>query len=179
MRKLFSSSLILFFSFFIISCSPKIPFTQSIREKYKLNETELKSIQFYTSENIVLKRGEMNANEKETKEGTLTIKSGSSVEQVVIKAGTPCVVEQVVDKDKVTLSFDDGSDKYLVFGSLKNQDGYYTMMALEWIDNKGKVEYGGKTYYAAPGANNVFLLFKMKSLDQFKVDQKVAKGKRV
>ena len=162
----------------IISCSPKVPFTQGIREKYKLNESELKAIQFYTSDVIVLKRGEVSEKEKETKEGTLTIKGGNKVEEVVIKAGTPCVIEQVYDGNRVSVSFEEGKNKYLVFGSLHSRNGLYTLQVLN-ENGKQTINYGEKLYYASTGSEQVFLVFKIKSLNKFELNQQVVKGKKV
>lgn len=160
------------------SCAPRIPFTQGIRDKYKLSEAELKSIQFYTSDILILKRGEVSEREKDTKEGTLTIKGGNKVEEVVIKAGTPCVIEQVFDGNRVSISFEDGKNKFLVFGSLQNKNGYYILQSL--TDHaKPTVNYGEKLYYVTTGSDPLFLVFKIKSLHKYEVDQKVVKGKKV
>ena len=36
------------------SCSPKVPYTTYLANKYELTETDLKKVQFYTSEDIIL-----------------------------------------------------------------------------------------------------------------------------
>ncbi len=171
------TAILIVFSF--ASCSPMTPFTQAVREQYKLNETDLKNIQFYVSHDIILKRGEINENEKSTESGTLTIKSGKTIEEVIIKKGTPCVIEKVIDGNRVSLIFDDGPSNYLVFGSLNRRDGFYTLMALTWEADRGKLNYGEKTYYAAKGSNNIYLNFKLKSLEKFQSEQKIIKGKRL
>ena len=163
-----------------VSCAPKVPFTQGIRDKYKLSEQELKSIQFYTSDIIILKRGEMSEKEKDTKEGTLTITGGSKVEQVVIRANTPCIIEQVYDGNRISVSFEDGKNKYLVFGSLESKNGFYILQVLNDKDTgKRTINYGERLYYATTGSDPVFLVFKIKSLNRFEVDQNVVKGKKI
>lgn len=160
-------------------CSPKIPFTQRVREQYNLSGDELKRIQFYISDPLVLQRG-TNENAKATEEGTLVIKSGSNVEQVYFKRNTPGAVSSVVDAQKMTVSFEDGAEKYLVFGSENDRSGYYRVQAVNWDKSgKGKINYGGQTYYAAPGSQDAILMFKMKSLRKLRVDQKVVKGKKI
>ena len=161
------------------SCSQQlVPFTQQVRDQYHLQPEELKSIQFYFSNSFVLRRGENN-DTKETRNGELTVMNDSKIEEVIIKAGTPCVINSVVDGNKVKVSFEDDFNKHLVFGSLNNTDGYYTLMALDWKNGKGKVNYGENTYYSSPGSKDVFLALKMKSLKRLKVDQKVVKGATV
>lgn len=176
MHKIHYYLLLAFLPLLMISCSPKmVPFTQQIREQNKLNSQELTSIQFYTSNTIVLRRGE-NLDKKETSNGELNILKDATVEEVVIKAGTPCVIKEVVDGNRVTVTFESGGAKYLVFGSVNNKDGYYTLMALDWKSGRGRVNYGEKTYLSSPGSRDIFLVLKMKTLEQFKIDRKVEKG---
>ena len=175
---LYKTLTVVLVAFLLNACAPMVPFTQGIREKYNLNEQELKSIQFYTSHDIVLRRGDAGTN-KVTKEGELVVLQEKKVEEIFIKAGTPCVIQQLVDGNKVTVSFEEGTDKYLVFGSLSQRNGYYNLLALEWDQGRGKINYGGHTYYVPRGSENIFLLFKMKSLGKFEKDQKVLKGKKL
>jgi hypothetical protein len=163
--------------FLFAACSPKVPFTQAIRDQYKLTPDDLKHIQFYISDPVYLRRGASEANEKTTDQGTLVVKSGNTVEQVVVKRNTPGAVDQVVDADKLTVAFDEGADKFLVFGSKGDQSGYYHLLAISWEKGRGKVNYGGQTYYSNAGSDQSILLFKMKSLKEFKVTEKVARGK--
>jgi hypothetical protein len=160
------------------SCAPLVPFTQTVREKYDLQEPELKSIQFYTSHDIVLRRGDVGSN-KVTKEGELVVTQERKVEEIYIKAGTPCVIQQVTDGNRVTVTFEDNGDKYLVFGSLSSRDGYYKLLALEWHQGRGMINYGSNTYYVPRGSENIHLLFKMKSLGKFQKEQRVVKGKKI
>jgi len=161
------------------SCtSSRVPFTQQLKERYQLKPEELKSLQFYFSNNFVLRRGE-NLQKTETTGGELTLHKDGKVEEIIIKAGTPCVVRDVVDGNRITISFEDNSNNYLVFGSINNKDGYYTLQAFEWVKGKGKVNYGEETYYSSQGSRDVFLAIKMKSLENLKVEQKVVKGKKI
>lgn len=161
------------------ACAPaRVPFTQQLREKYELKPDELKSIQFYTSNDLVLRRGE-NKNSKETENGELKLLKDGLVEEIVIKAGTPCLIEEVVDGNRVKVSFEDGVNKYLVFGSINNRDGYYTLLATEWVGGKGKMNYGEQMYLSNSGSKDLFLTLRVKSLQKFKTDQKVVKGKKI
>lgn len=161
------------------SCAPLIPFTQDVRETEKLSDDEMKKIQFYVSHDIVLQRGEKGEKGKEISEGTLMTKDEKSVEQVIIKSGTPGIVDRILDGNRVAVRFEEGEEKYLVFGD-PNKQGRYTLLAGEWDkNNRGKLQYGGKTYYTGSGAANVYLTFRMKNLYQFKKDQKVVKGMKL
>ena len=165
---------------FITSCAPRIPFTQTLLEQYKLKDNELKSLQFYTSHNIILNRGERSEKEQTTEEGTLTIKSGNYVEQVIIKAGTPGIVEKVIDRNRIVVSFEVGENKYLEFGATNPKvNSRYTLLAPKWVNNKGEIKYAGKTYYSSSGSGNVYLLFKMRKLHKYSKEQRVVKGRKI
>ena len=160
------------------SCAPRIPFTQAIKEQYKLDENDLKSIQFFTSGDIVLTRGERITNEKGTQEGTLIVKGGKELEEVVIRAGTPGVIEKVVDENKVAVSFEsDGS--FLIFGDASNNKDRYSLLAAKWNNNRGKLKYGDQTYFTSTQCANVYLMFKMKRLNQLKKKERIAKGRKL
>ncbi len=179
MKQLLLSLGTLFLVASLSSCSQKlVPFTQQMRESYKLSVEDLQSIQFYNSNSIVLKRGE-ETGMKETENGELTLKKEHYIEEIVIKEKTPCIVRSSIDGNTITVEFEDGTNRYLVFGSRKNRDGYYTLQALEWNNGKGKVNYGDKYYYAGQGSKDVFLALKLKSIENFKSEQKVVKGKKL
>lgn len=168
------------FALLAASCGSTVPFTQSLRQQYNLTEVELKSIQFYTSDPIVLRRGETERKEVATsRTGTLEVKSGHEMEEVIIPAGTPCLVEKVVDGERVAMRFGQGAKEYLVFGSLNQRDGYYTLQALDWQKGVGQVQYSDSMYNTNRGANQTYLLIKMKSVRQFKRSSTYVKGQKL
>lgn len=164
--------------FVLPACSPRIPFTQEIRTQYNLTAEELRRIQFYVSDPVLLRRGIEN-DKKRTEDGTLIIQTGKQIEQVFIKANTPGVVQQVVDNQRLAVAFEDGAENYLVFGSGVSRNGLYYLNALEWDQGRGKVNYNGQTWYSNTGSDAVYLLFRMKSIRELRVNEKVAKGRKV
>jgi hypothetical protein len=171
--------ILLFVAIISSSCSTgRVAFTQQLRDQYKLNVEELKSIQFYTSNTLILRRAENEA-KKETTGGELILSKDRVLEEIVIKAGTPCVIRDGVDGNRVSVTFEEGSNKYLVFGNIRNRDGYYTLQAFDWNKDRGKVNYGEQIYMTSDGSRDIFLVLKMKSLEKLKLDQKVIKGKTI
>ncbi|HHZ63884.1 MAG TPA: hypothetical protein EYN51_00020 [Flavobacteriales bacterium] len=180
MKKYRSLLIVALAGLILSSCSPKIPFTQSIREQYKLKENDLKVLQFYNSHEIVLNRAQKSAQEQETVEGTLTITNDRSLEQIVIKAGTPGVVLKVPGTTTMGVSFEVGDETALVFGtSVKGDNERYSLMAPEWENNRGKIQYAGKLYYTSRGSGGVHLLFKMQRLSKYIRKQRVVKGRKI
>jgi hypothetical protein len=70
-------------------------FTQGYRQNYAISDDEVRQIQFYTSEEIVLER--TSALQERGNVGTaFSIQSKTTLREVVIAKGTPAVVLQVV-----------------------------------------------------------------------------------
>lgn len=178
MKNITKLLLINFLLVFLTSCgSYPMTFTDNTRTKYDLNAEDLKSLQFYVRGEIVLTR--YSKQEKKGVEGgELTVMKDEVLERIVIKDFTPCLVSEVIDGNRIAFSFEDGSSRYLVFGNLKNQDGRYYLQALDWKNVRGgKVNYGEKEYYVNHSAKEAHIILMVKSLDRFKLDQKVVKGK--
>lgn len=170
---------ILFFACMLvfIACSPLVPYTNAVKEKYHITDDEVKKIQFYTSEDIILYKKE-NSGNKETSKGELIVSSGVNEERLLIKKGTPCVVEKVIDRDKLALSFESGEGKYLIFGS-STANGEYKLLAESWNNGRGKLNYANQTYYASQGSGNTYIVFKLKSISKYKSRTKTLSGKKI
>lgn len=165
----------------LTACSPKQPFTNEVRTKYNLDEAKIKKLQYYISSDVTLQRGERSDEEQQLdKDGKLVVSTSASADIVNIEAGTPGVVVQVLEGNKIAVSFDEGGDdsKFLVFGDPNNR-GRYTLMGAEWKQGKGKVMYGGKVFYVMPGGASAYLKIQIKKIKKYKKTVKKAKGRRV
>ena len=159
------------------SCSPKIPFTQSVREKYKLTPSELSKLQFYISDEVTLKNASPTEVDKAVEDGKLIIKTSKSDELVVIKAKTPGTVDETIDNGTVKVAFEDGMNKGIVFMSKGDKQGFYRLAGIQ-DGGRYKISYNNQDYYLNTGSGAV-LLFKKKSLKDIQQTEKVAKGKRI
>lgn len=161
------------------SCKSTIPFTNTVRTKYNLDEAKLKKMQFYVSSEINLQRGEQSQNSQELDEdGKLVISSSASLDNITVDAKTPGVCVKVLSGNKLAISFFESDDQYLVFGDPNNR-GRYSLMGAEWKNGKGKISFGGKTYYILPGGAGAYLKFEMKKVKDYKTTSKKAKGRTV
>lgn len=162
------------------SCQKLIPFTNNERTKYNLDEPKLKKLQYYISREVTLQRGEHSGESQELDEdGALVVSSSANLDNILIDAKTPGVCVGVLPGNKLKISFDATDDnKYLVFGDPNNR-GRYNLMGAEWKNGKGKINYGGKTYYILPGGAGAYLKFEMKKVKDYSKSSTKVKGRKV
>ncbi|MBL4651394.1 MAG: hypothetical protein JKY53_00815 [Flavobacteriales bacterium] len=139
----------------------------------------MKKLQFYTTGDIVLQRNQKDESGKETDGGELVITSGSSIDQVIIPAGTPGIVIGLKGSNAMLVRFEPGEGKYLVFGDPKNRKGAYQLIPEGDKGGKKYVTYAGKKYSLSGTSEYVSLTFKMKRLNKFRKDERVVKGMKL
>ena len=159
------------------ACSPRVIYTSGVQKKYRLTESDLKKIQFYVSDDIVLYTREIDS-KTETDKGELVVKSNSEEERILIKRGTPCVVEKIIGTDKLSVSFETGEGKFLIFGTAE-ANGPYKLLAESWSNGRGKLTYNNKTYYASSASGNAYLLFTLTKEQKHQSNQKVVEGRKI
>jgi hypothetical protein len=163
--------------FVMSSCSPKVPFTMAIQEKYKLTDTDIKKIQFYTSDDIILYMGESQS-KTETTGGEVVVTSNKQEERLIIKKGTPCVVVKIEGKDKLYIAFGSGDQKVILFSGRTSNEPF-KMQADEWSNGRGKLKYDGKIYYASSLSASTYIAFRIKKLEDSKRKETVEKGRKI
>ena len=94
---------------------------------------------------------------------------------IIIKKNTPCVLEEIVDKNKFLYSFEYGDNRVVLFGNDKS--GYYSLMAKEWKNKVGEITYANKKYLTVNG--DVYLKIKVKNLKKLKGKQRTVKGRKI
>ena len=128
------------------SCSNKLtPFTKRLQNQFQWEESELQRIQFYLSDDIVLRRT-LGIGESRISKGKIEVVDGREVEQVVFKEGTPGVMLFSPKDNRLAISFEEDSDKFLMFGPNPQVGGKYVLLAKDWNRRVGQVTYDGRTY---------------------------------
>ena len=171
-------SFIVFIS--IQACGPQLtPFTQKFYDSYNFDESDLKKIQFYVSENIVLRRGKGDGNVKIT-EGKVRVVDGKKIDEVVIRKGTPGVLMFMPKDERFAISFDEsGENKYLMFGPNAKMSNHYALLASDWSKRQGSVNYGGQKYYTSSSSGLAKLMIDLKAIRKTERRSQVAKGRTV
>ena len=162
------------------SCSPRLsPFTEKLYEENDWTDDELKKIQFYVSDDIVLHR-EIRKGKSEIISGEIKVINGKKVEEVVIPKGTPGVLIFKPKEDRFAISFEDGKDDaYLMFGPSPKAGSRYVLLASDWKRRRGKITYEGKTFYTPSRSAYASLMVDLKRIRKVSVKSRKAKGRKI
>ena len=160
------------------SCKNLVPYTSAMKNKYKWSEENIKKIQFYVSNDVILQRKLTNAT-TEIVQGKIKTIKGSKVDQITILAGTKGVVTSMPKDNKLMLSFEIGDDHNLSFGVNPNASDKFVLLASDWNDGMGRIHYAGNEYYSSPDSKYASLLVDLRKIENSEVKQHVAKGRKV
>ena len=164
----------------VSSCSPELrPFTSNLLKEGEWSDNDLRKIQFYLSNDLVISRA-LTGGTSEITSGTIKMVKGEKVEEVRIPQGTPGVFLFRSDKDHFAIGFDGASDKrYLMFGPNPKQRGAYVLLASEWKDRQGKVRFDDKFYFTNPDGAWANLMVDLRKIKKVEITSNTVRGRRV
>lgn len=176
-RILFASAVL---STLLASCSPQLtPFTQELYDKHRWTDSELKKIQFYLSEDVLLTR-QMTSGESHITGGKIRIENGRRIEEIRIPSGTPGVLLFKPKEKRFAVSFESNDDDlYLMFGPNPKLKNRYALLAKEWDDEQGKIHYNGNLYDVDAKSALAALMVDMKKTGTTEYNSRRAEGRRV
>lgn len=160
------------------SCQNFVPYTTALKEKYKLSEEDLKRIQFYNSEPIILQR-KLVEGSSEITGGKIKTVNGEKIEEIIIPAKTKGVMTKYVANDKIEVSFEKSDDYFLKFGSNPNKSNHFVVLASDWQSRSGRVTYNGQLFFTAPESIDAILLVDMRKVMKTEQNTRVAKGRKI
>lgn len=162
------------------SCSTELrPFTSHLLKEGGWSDNELKKIQFYLSDDIVIQRV-LTEGSSEISSGTIKLVKGEKIEEVRIPRGTPGVFLFRAKDEHFAIGFDASSDKrYLMFGPNPKQRGTYVLLASEWKDRQGKVRFDDKFYFTDPQSVWASLMVDYRKVKRVEVASRTVKGRKI
>lgn len=178
MKFLFKFSPFILAAFLLSSCNPLSPFTQRIYDQYDWSEEDLKKVQFYVSDNIVLKR-QVRDGDAKINSGKIRLVDGKKIEEVIVEKGTPGVLIYLPKGDRFAVSFDEDDKKYLMFGPNSKQGGKYVLLANEWKKNYGSVSYDGKVYRTDSESAYATLMVDLRAAKKVSIKREKATGRKI
>lgn len=162
------------------ACSPRLtPFTERLYDENRFTEVDLKKIQFYLSDDIVMRR-EFSSSDSRIEGGTIRMVGGRQVEEIVIPRGTPGVFLFSPKADRFAISFEaEGEDRYLMFGPNPKADGRFVLLASDWNRRQGTVTYEGRKFEVDASSAWANLMVDLKRMNSTSVKSRTAKGRTV
>lgn len=175
MNKLFFLSIS---ALILVSCATKVPYTDKIRDEFELDEKRIKKVQFFTSSEIIMYRASSSGS-KGTQEGGVLVESSHSKEdRIIIPPRTKCVVEKMGENGELSIRFESGANRYLVFKTRSNGNSRYYLDAI-WKDGKGEINYANELYMATGVSGNAYLLVQIKKLQKTQRQDRIVKGVKI
>ncbi|GJM64011.1 hypothetical protein [Persicobacter diffluens] len=162
------------------SCSSTSKFTQAYREKIEAAGGDLKDIQFYNNEKIVL-QSTISSTQMATAKGKIKIKEGKMVETITIPKKTPGVCIQD-NGNWVLISFDTDDSLNIRFWGDKAKTAYKIADQEGWLVFKEKglqeINYGENLYQVMEGSNADLMIKPDEKSSSQKASRKV-KGRKL
>lgn len=161
------------------SCGPRLsPFTQRLYEDQNWDEDDLRRIQFYLSEDLVLTR-ELRKDRTTITRGQVKVVDGREVEQIVFKRNTPGVFSFSPKTKRVAITFENNNDNFLVFGPNPKNSNRYTLLASDWNRRSGTVTYAGQEWRVSSTDAYASLLIPLKRIREGDTKGRVVGGRKI
>jgi hypothetical protein len=185
MRRISSVILCILGSALMFSCSSSrknfVPFTRDLRAKLDKENIDLRNVQFYIDQKLVLSRnlGDMKV---EVKSGVVKLENGHYTNDVIIPAFTPGICN-TTENDKLMISFEKGNND-LAFGP---GSGYtfneFVLYGTEWKNGTAAVTYDSNQFRARCGTcsdvASATLVIRKSELDKIEKKSRTLKGRTV
>jgi hypothetical protein len=157
------------------------PFTRDLKQKLDVQNVDLKEVQFYLDQKLVLNRN-LGSQDISVKSGVVKMSNGKYINEVVIPSLTPGIC-MGTESDRILVSFEKGNS-YLAFGL---GSGYtandYVLYGTEWKLGTALVTYDTEKFRARCGTcsdvASATLVIRKKELEKLKRKKRTAKGRTV
>jgi hypothetical protein len=161
--------------------SSYVPFTRDLKQKLEKENIDLKQVQFYVDQKLILNRN-LGDQKVVVSSGVVKLENGKYINEVIIPTLTPGLCD-VVDGDKLMISFEKGNNA-LAFGP---GSGYsfnqYVLYGTEWKNGTALVTYDSNKYRARCGScsdvASATLVIKKSVLDKMERKSRTLKGRTV
>ena len=160
------------------SCSKRLSyFTEDLYKEHNWSVEELKQVQFYLSEDIVLYR-ELQSESAAIDDGKIKLSNGRKVDEIVFKKGTPGVLSFSPKENRFAINFDD-DDRFLMFGPNQKAGGRFVLLAKDWNRSAGTITYGGESYRTSNASAFASLLVDLDNVGRTSYNSEKADGRKI
>lgn len=163
------------------SCGTKVPFTNDIKDEFGLDAaTQMKKVQFYISQTIILERVKQTGVQGTAENGVLTTNKSKQQDRIIIQAQTPGVFEEYGENGEMIIRFEVGQGKILTFNVRQQANSSKYYLVAKWDMNRGgELMYANYKYTVSSSAGNAYLMVILKKLQRTQRTDRVVKGMKV
>jgi hypothetical protein len=157
-----------------------VPFTKELRDRVLYNNLDIKKLQFFIDQKLILRRT-LGAVKADIQSGILLFEKGQYIQEIIIPAYTPAVCEGI-NGDRMTVSFESAASSGLEFGALW-ENNYFKLLTKKTVTGGAEVSYNHNTYSVQCGtcalAGETRLVVIKKEIDNMKNTQRIVEGRKV
>ena len=193
-REIIRNSVIVAALFCMVGCSSSVPFTKALMKEYNLTSKEMRQLQFYISDDIILEREQTSVDKNIDETYALKKVEDKYISQIKFERLTPCIVTEVSGdrlrvalepKDNLTFSFDPSNRKGQVFvykpdvmiGQPEERSGPRESGSYGW-SVVGKDTYAGEEYEVLCRRSLPYLIVDERSLRNMVIEARTVPGMR-
>src|ERR1700743_846018 len=188
MRRISAVILSFFVATLLFSCGSSrkaeksyVPFTSDLKQKLEKENIDLKQVQFYVDQKLILARN-LGDQKVAVRSGVVKLENGKFINEVIIPSFTPGVCESS-DNGKLLISFEKGNNS-LAFGP---GSGYtfneFVLYGTEWKNGTAAVTYDSNQFRARCGTcsdvASATLVIRKSELDKIERKSRTLKGRTV
>jgi hypothetical protein len=162
---------------FLSSCyNSKIPFTYELKSKLDSHNLDVRNVQFYNSDRIVIRRV-VPLDEAKLNNGEISLENGKTIDEVIINKETPGVCK-LAGNYILGISFEDGNMKTFDF-ELNKMSKTFDLKIKSDDQQSGRIAYDSAIYILQPSRKIPILLIEKDDKYIYQLNQRVLKGQRV
>ena len=157
-----------------------VPFTTSLKQRILNNNLDIKKVQFFIDQKLVLRKS-LGTKKVDIKSGVLLFQNGEYIQEVVIPKYTPGVCESI-DGNNLLVSFESQNNN-IPFGPGEYTRSYFMLYGKNWINGTADITYDNTIYKVSCGscanAADAKLVVKKSEADKYDRNLRIAKGRKV
>ncbi|HEY6902279.1 MAG TPA: hypothetical protein VI233_16595 [Puia sp.] len=188
MRRIFTAILCFSTLSLLFSCSSSkmsrnnfVPFTRDLKQKLEKENIDLKQVQFYVDQKLILSRN-LGDQRIAVTSGVVKLENGKYVNEVIVPSFTPGICEGS-EGEKLMISFEKGNNN-LAFGP---GSGYtfneFVLYGTEWKNGTAAVTYDSNKFRARCGTcqdvASATLVIRKSVADKMEHKSRTLKGRTV
>ena len=158
-----------------------VPFTKELRQRIENNNLDIKKIQFFVDQQLIMRRT-LGTEKADVKSGELLFEKGQYINEVVIPAFTPGVLENIAgDRMKISFEIQNNEIEFAALGD----NTFYRLVGSNWNNANGSADivYENKVYRVVCGscssAGDAKLVVIKKEIDKMDNKKRIVQGRKI